>query len=120
VTYLEGKPAVLLGVNSDADAAAARDTLASERLHFRSWCDGGTVRGGEISHNWNVQALPVTYVVDDSGIIRYRFGPRADGHDAANYVLDDRGAARNKWDMRAEQIRAAVDRLVGRIESARH
>src|SRR4051794_32249302 len=119
VTSLQGKPAVLLGINSDGEAAIARDTLKGEQLQFRSWWDGGTVRGGEIARTWNVDALPVTYVLDDSGVIRYRFDPRVDGHDATSYILDERGAVRHKWDLRAEQIRAAVDALVGRMESAR-
>src|SRR4051812_19578811 len=92
VTYLEGKPAVLLGINSDGDPAIARDAIAGEQLRFRTWWDGGTVRGGEVAQAWDVQALPVTFVLDDSGVIRHRFGPRGDGHDATKYILDERGA----------------------------
>jgi peroxiredoxin len=116
VERLQGQPFVLLGVNSD-DPRTGATVARQERIAPRSWSDGGAIQGGLIAQRWNVKALPTTYVLDHRGVIRYKFGPRADGHDLVREVLDPSGSARNKWELRAARIADAVDQLLA--EAAR-
>ena len=72
VQKLEGKPFVLLVVNSDSTREKAKNAVASEKLTWRSfWNDGGT--SGHISSAWQVHGWPTLYVIDDRGVIRYKF-----------------------------------------------
>jgi peroxiredoxin len=117
VKRMRGRPFAFLGINSD-DSDTAAPVAAKEGLDWRSWRDGGQVYGGRIARRWNVQALPTTYILDHRGVIRHKIEPRADGHDPAAHVLDDRGRARDKWQLRAEEISAIVDRLVEEVEAS--
>jgi len=118
VKRMRGRPFALLGVNSDTPDMAGQ-AAAKEDLGWKSWRDGGQVYGGRIARTWNVQALPTTYILDHRGVIRHKIEPRADGHDPAHQILDDRDQARDKWQLRAEEISAVVDRLVKEAEAAR-
>jgi hypothetical protein len=69
VKRLEGKPFALIGVNSDRDRIALKETLNKEEITWRSFWDGGKV-GGPIATQWNVHAWPTVYVLDRQGIIR--------------------------------------------------
>jgi peroxiredoxin len=111
---MRGKPVILLGVNSDSPEMAAAD--GHRRICERSWRDGGEVNGGPIAHRWNVRALPTTYIIDDRGIIRYKIGPRPDGHDNVLEILDPTGKARDKWQLRTEEIAAVVNGLIAEID----
>jgi hypothetical protein len=71
VKRLEGKPFVILGINSDADREALKKVLAEEHLTWRSWWDGGSTEG-PIASQWNVRGWPTTYVLDGRGVIRYK------------------------------------------------
>jgi hypothetical protein len=71
VKKLEGKPFVILGINSDADREALKKVLAEEHLTWRSWWDGGSTEG-PIATTWNVRGWPTTYVLDGKGVIRYK------------------------------------------------
>jgi thiol-disulfide isomerase/thioredoxin len=106
------KPFILLGVNTDVNPLATTDYIHDLGMTWPSWRDGGDARGGPICRRWNVKALPTTYVVDAKGIIRYRFGSRADSHDASRFILDPAGAVRHKWDQRFVEITQAVDTLL--------
>jgi thiol-disulfide isomerase/thioredoxin len=116
VKRMEGRPFVLLGVNTDDAPAAAAEVERQQGIAARSWRDGGEVYGGRIAHRWNVKALPTTYILDHRGIIRYKLGPRPDGHDPVLEILDPAGEARDKWQLRAEQISAVVDELLAEME----
>ena len=111
---MKGRPFVLLGVNSDSPDVAA-EVDREQGIADRSWRDGGEVNGGEIAHRWNVRALPTTYIIDHRGIIRYKLGPRPDGHDPVLEILDPAGKARDKWQLRAEEIAAVVDGLIAEM-----
>jgi hypothetical protein len=71
VKRLEGKPFVILGINSDVDREALKKVLAEEHLTWRSWWDGGSTEG-PIASKWNVRGWPTTYVLDSRGVIRYK------------------------------------------------
>jgi thiol-disulfide isomerase/thioredoxin len=67
----EGKPFVLLGVNSDENRDELKKVLAKRGVTWRYWFDGG-VRGGPIASAWNIQSWPTIYVLDAKGVIRHR------------------------------------------------
>jgi hypothetical protein len=69
VKKLEGKPFALIGVNSDSDREALKETLKKENITWRSFWDGGKV-GGPIATQWNVHGWPTIYVLDQNGVIR--------------------------------------------------
>jgi hypothetical protein len=67
VAYHSKEPFVLLGVNTDSSREAM--AAAQERLQVpcRSWWD----RGLRICERWDVQSLPMLYLLDHRGVIRY-------------------------------------------------
>ncbi len=69
---MEGKPFVLLGVNSDGDRAKLRERLKEERISWRSWWDGGDTFG-PIASRFNIQTWPSYDVLDHRGIIRHKW-----------------------------------------------
>ncbi|MBL8863057.1 MAG: hypothetical protein JNK02_13760 [Planctomycetes bacterium] len=71
VEKLAGEPFVLIGVNSDKDREALKQTLVEERITWRSFWNGGST-GGPISTRWNVSSWPTIYVIDAEGRIRFK------------------------------------------------
>jgi hypothetical protein len=70
VKRLEGKPFVLIGVNSDQDRAQLKKVLEKEKITWRSfWNGGGT--GGPISTRWDIEGWPTLYIIDANGVIRH-------------------------------------------------
>jgi peroxiredoxin len=72
VKKMEGKPFVLVGVNSDKDREALKKVLEDEHITWRSFWNGGS-SGGPISTAWKVQGWPTLYVIDDKGVIRHKW-----------------------------------------------
>ncbi len=72
VERLKGKPFVMLSVNTDADRATLKKSMASGEITWRCWCDGAP--GGPISMHWGVDGYPTIYVLDHRGAIRHRSG----------------------------------------------
>jgi hypothetical protein len=72
VKKLEGKPFVLLGVNSDGDKDKLRKRMRDEQITWRSWWDGGDTNG-PIANQFNVHGWPTLYVIDHRGIIRHKW-----------------------------------------------
>src|SRR5579884_3300387 len=70
VKKMEGKPFVILGINSDADRKALKKVLAEERLTWRSWWDGGSTEG-PIASRGGVSAWTTTYVRAGPAVIPY-------------------------------------------------
>lgn len=68
---LEGKPFALLVVNSDAGKEKLKARMAQERMPIRYWLDGSPP-DGPIASTWNISGFPTVYVLDASGVIRYR------------------------------------------------
>jgi hypothetical protein len=71
VKRLEGKPFVLLGVNSDRDRAELKKVMEKEKITWRSFWNGGST-GGPISSRWDVQGWPTLYLIDAKGVIRHK------------------------------------------------
>jgi hypothetical protein len=72
VKKMEGKPFVLLGINSDQNRDDLKKTIEKEKMTWRSWFDGPGTRG-PIASKWNVQGWPTLYVLDSNGIIRHKW-----------------------------------------------
>lgn len=71
VKKLEGKPFVLLGVNSDPKNRL-RQVVKKESMTWRSWWDGGNT-SGPIATSWAVSGWPTLYLIDHKGIIRNEY-----------------------------------------------
>jgi peroxiredoxin len=116
VERFRGRPFALVGVNSDNRRDIASSLEAKGTVTWRSWVDGGEVRGGAIARRWNVTALPTFFVIDAKGVIRLKVGPRPDDHDAL-YILDEHTNLRNRWELRAEAVSEEVEALVKEAEA---
>jgi len=71
VKRLADKPFSIVGVNSDTDREALKQTLKDEQITWRSFWNGGST-DGPIASAWNVHGWPTIYVLDAEGRIRYR------------------------------------------------
>lgn len=70
---LEGRPFAILGVNGDADRAAAKDVAAAERVSWPSfWSADGDDGFGPIARRWQIRQWPALYLLDAQGVIRSR------------------------------------------------
>ena len=78
VKRLDGKPFVLVGVNSDSDRAKAKELSAKKGPPWRSFWDGGSLLG-PIQSQWNIQAWPTMYVIDHKGVIVGQTYPIGEG-----------------------------------------
>jgi hypothetical protein len=67
---MEGRPFVLLGVNTDEDRAEIKQVIEAKRLNWRSWWNGPEGTEGPISRDWGVHKFPTIYLIDHQGIIR--------------------------------------------------
>jgi thiol-disulfide isomerase/thioredoxin len=66
---MRGRPLVLLGVNYDEKADAARQAVSRLGISWRSWWDQGP--RGQIALRWGVDSWPTVYVLDHKGVVRY-------------------------------------------------
>jgi hypothetical protein len=73
VEKFQGRPFVILGVNSDADRAQLKETVVREKLTWRSFWDGGST-DGPIARRWNVHGWPTVYLIDHDGQIVRQIG----------------------------------------------
>lgn len=69
VKKMEGKPFVLLGINSDP-VETLKQTIEKEHMTWPSFSDGSPF--GPIASKWNVHAWPTTYVLDSKHVIRFK------------------------------------------------
>jgi hypothetical protein len=69
VKKLEGKPFVLIGVNSDRDPEKLKKDNEKEQITWRSFKNdrGGK---GQISKDWAIEGWPTIYLIDHKGVIR--------------------------------------------------
>ena len=68
VQKYEGKPFVLLGVNTDDSLEKLQLAQKTYELNWRSWWDG---MGGPIAFEWKVPGLPTLFLIDHKGLIRW-------------------------------------------------
>ena len=71
VKRLEGKPFVLIGVNSDRDRAELKKVMNKEKIPWRSFWNGGSTRG-RISRRWDVHGWPTLFLIDAKGVLRHK------------------------------------------------
>jgi hypothetical protein len=71
VKRLEGKPFVLIGVNSDRDRAKLKKVMDKEKITWRSFWNGGSTRG-PISSRWHIQGWPTLFLIDAKGVLRHK------------------------------------------------
>jgi thiol-disulfide isomerase/thioredoxin len=69
VERLKDKPFALVGVNGDPEAATAKVTMAQHQMRWRSFWSGPN---GLIFGAWNISGLPTIYVLDHTGVIRFK------------------------------------------------
>ena len=60
---------VVLGVNSDADPAAAKKSAKAADLAWPNWRSWRNDRS--LAEKWNIQRWPTTCVIDHKGVVRY-------------------------------------------------
>jgi hypothetical protein len=78
---LADKPFAILGVNSDKTRAKAQQVLGEKQHMTRTWWDGGNT-SGPIASAWNVRSWPTIYILDHTGVIRFK-GARGAAMDTA-------------------------------------
>jgi hypothetical protein len=85
VKKMADKPFALIGVNSDRDPKALKETLEKEEITWRSFWNGEKGTGGPISAEWMVQGWPTLVIIDHKGVIRHKW---VGGNGALDSVLD--------------------------------
>jgi hypothetical protein len=73
VEQYQGKPFIILGVNSDDSREEAQRAVAQEKLAWPSFFDGGST-DGPIARQWNINGWPTLYLIDHTGKIISRTG----------------------------------------------
>ena len=69
VERMKGRPFAMLGVNTDADAEAARKVMEAQGVTWPNWHDGEP-GAGPIAKLYHVRGYPTVYVIDGEGKIR--------------------------------------------------
>src|SRR3954470_23296194 len=69
VARMKGRPFAMLGVDTDADAGAARNVMEARAVTWPNWHDGAPDEG-PIARLYHVRAYPTVYVIDAEGTIR--------------------------------------------------
>lgn len=109
VKRLEGKPFVILGINSDRDRQELKKVIETNQITWRSWWDGGGTKG-PIASTWNIKAWPSLYLLDQKGVIRYM------GDDLRGITIEvgEIGTSRQ-----VDLLDKAVDALLKEFETAK-
>ena len=64
------EPLAVVGVDTDSDKETLRESIRSGRITWRCWWDGGTE--GPTTTAWGVSSFPTIYLLDRSGVIRFK------------------------------------------------
>ena len=62
----------LIGVNSDEDLEAIRNTVAEKNITWRSFWNGEKGPGGPIAQQWAIRGWPTIFIIDAEGVIRHK------------------------------------------------
>ena len=68
VEKMQGRPFVLLGVNSDKEKSRAKKAVKENNLNWRSWWNNG--RRGKISKSFKIRGWPTIFLIDHNGVIQ--------------------------------------------------
>ena len=85
VARLKGRPFALVSVNTDASVKTLADSIATGTITWRCWWDGGT--NGPITTRWGVMRFPTIFVLDTSGVIRFKDVRSKDLEEAVDSLL---------------------------------
>ncbi len=66
VKKMQGRPFVLLGVNTDDELSTVREAIEKNNLNWRSFYDGSR---GSIVNQFGIQAFPTIMLIDHTGMI---------------------------------------------------
>jgi peroxiredoxin len=69
IEEMKGRPFAFLGVMGDREIETTREVVESGKITWPVWWAGPE---RELSNRWNVNAWPEVYVIDHTGIIRYK------------------------------------------------
>jgi peroxiredoxin len=69
VQRYQGRPFVLLGVNTDQDVETLKRVQEEQHITWRSWFDGPA--GGPITRAWGVTGMPSIFLIDAKGMVRF-------------------------------------------------
>jgi RNA polymerase sigma factor (sigma-70 family) len=72
VARMEGKPFVLVGVNSDNEADVLKEALKTHQINWRSFRDRRAGKAA-ISDDWKILGYPTLFLIDHQGVIRHRW-----------------------------------------------
>jgi hypothetical protein len=77
VTTLKDKPFALIGVHiGGSEAKQLKEVMEKEKITWRSFVDAGNAGAGPIATRWNLSATPTFYLIDHTGLIRFKWaGP---------------------------------------------
>lgn len=67
-----GRPFTIVGVNADETPDIAKKAEADNAIPWRSFYNGPRTASGSIAESWNVKGWPTVYVLDHSGVIRFK------------------------------------------------
>ena len=74
----------IIGINSDKDLEQLKEVRLKENITWRSFWNGPEGTSGPISSAWNVHGWPTLYILDATGVIRYKsVGGNEEAIDAA-------------------------------------
>ena len=68
VEDMNGRPFVLLGVNSDKEKSRVKTAMKENNLNWRSFLDGST--SGTISKSFAIRSWPTIFLIDHNGVIQ--------------------------------------------------
>jgi len=72
VSKLNGKPFVLIGVNSDKDPKKLEQDLKDNQVTWRSF-QNQRKEAQPIANEWNVRGWPTLYLIDHKGVIKKKW-----------------------------------------------
>ena len=70
VKEMQGRPFVLLGVNTDESVDRARKAISKNNLNWRSFYDGSP-GSGPITQQFQISGYPTIMLIDHQGVIRF-------------------------------------------------
>lgn len=84
---MKNQPFALIGINSDGSREALEEKLEENGINWRNAVDGGT--DGPIATEWNVMGWPTLYVIDASGVIRFKDARQEELDRAVESLLEE-------------------------------
>ena len=71
---MKDKPFALIGIHvGGTDVAQTKKIMDKEKLPWRTFVDAGQAGAGPIAVKWNHCSTPSFYVIDQKGVIRYKW-----------------------------------------------